>query len=179
MVNILKNKKGFTLIEMLIYVSIMSMMILVIGAFIPKVVVSNLYLQAKGQALDNARIALNTIEYEVKNASDIYAPTSVFGESPGQLSLESLKNLPADETNTFIDFYVDDERLFMKKEGRDPLLLTAEKVKVSNLEFTNLNIGTSYPAVRVSLTVFYSSSSATVQDQSSVTLTSTISMRNY
>ncbi|MDP2692622.1 MAG: four helix bundle protein [bacterium] len=171
--------KGFTLIEMLIYISIMSMMILVIGAFIPRVVMTNLYLQAKGQSLDNARIALGTIEREIKSASDIYAPTSVFGSSPGQLSLESANNLPVGETNTFTDFYVDDERLFMKKEGSDPQLLTADKVKVSNLVLTNLNIGDSYPAIRVSLTVFYNSASPMVQNQSSVTLTSTVSMRNY
>lgn len=171
--------RGFTLIEMLIYIGIMSVVVLVIGAFIPQLIMSNLYLQAKSQTLDNVRGVLKIIEYEFRQSTDVYAPTSVFGESPGQLSLETQANVPADETNTFVDFYVDNNRFYMKKEDAPAQLLTAEKIIVSNLTFTNLNTGGNQPAVRVSLTAHYDSSSQTIREQSVVNLTSTIANRNY
>ena len=175
----LRKMMGFTLIEMLIYIGIMSVVVLVIGAFIPQLIMSNLYLQAKGQTLDNARSALKTIEYELKRSAAIYAPTSVFGTSPGQLSLESAENAPAGENNTFIDFYVDNNRLYLKKEDNQAEIMTAEKIVISNLTFTDLTVGMGQPAVRVAVTAYYDSSLQTIREQSRVSLTATISGRNY
>lgn len=67
----------------------------------------------------------------------------------------------------------------MKKEEASAQLLTAEKIIVSNLTFTNLNIGGSRPAIRVHLSAYYDSPSAAIRDQSLINLTSTITNRNY
>ncbi len=179
MVSVFKNNKGFTLMEMVIYIAIMIIIVVMIGGFIPQLVRENLYMQSKGEVLENTKAALDIMGQEIKHASGVYTPTSVFDSSPGQLSLETTRNTIATEDNTFIDFYVDDGRLYEKKEEQDAELITSEKIKVDDLTFTYLNSDESYQAVRISMTAYFDSPSAEVQDQSTVTLTTTVSLRNY
>jgi len=174
-----KSGAGFTLIEMLVYVSIMAVVISVIAAFLPQVIRTGLYTQARALVLSNNRSAMEVIAHEIRHSNGVYAPTSVFGSNPGQLSLEMTTTTMADEAYTFSDFYVDDERLYIKREEQADILLMSEKIKVDSLVFTHLNTTSSNPGIRISLTTSYNTLSVDLQEQSKVTLTSTISLREY
>ena len=150
-----------------------------VASFLPQLVRNNLYLRTRGEVLDNSASAMSVITQEIKHGSAIYTPTSVFDASPGQLSLETRNNLIATEDATFVDFYVDDGGLYVKREETDARLITSEKIKVESLIFTLLNSGSNHQAVRVSLTAYYDSPSAEIQQQSRVTLNSTVSFRSY
>lgn len=149
------NSKGFTLTEVLIYSAILAIVSLVILVFINQLLGVNETTRRAREATDNARRSLDTISQEIRHADSVYGNTSSFGSNPGQLSLETTRDVPAEEASTYVDFYVDNEQLFMKRESQIEQRITSEKVKVTNLTFTNLAGSTTWPAVRVAITVEY------------------------
>ena len=158
MISILRPKqRGFTLIEITVYIAILALVTLVIIVFINQLLGVNEKTRRNREALDNARRVLDTIAQEVRHAQGVYTPTSSFGVNPGQLSLETSRDVPTDEVTTYVDFYVDNNSVYIKRESESTQLLTSEKVKVTDLTFTNLNGSTSWPAIRISVTVEYNS----------------------
>lgn len=174
-----RSDHGFTLIEMLIYASLLAMIGVVLTTFASQVIQRNAHTQLKAQVLNNARGVMGTITQEIRHASGVYDPTSVFGSHPGQLSLSTTQNLPADETETYVDFYIDDDRLYRKRESEAAQLITGENVSVTNLTFSYINQTAQAPAIKVNLTITPKDASSVAAAQSVVTLTSTASLRSY
>lgn len=172
-------KKGFTLVELALYMSIS----LIIGG----VLITSFFFissaRVRGavaiEVLDNSRSALDTMLFEVAHAEGVYTPTSFFGAHPGQLSLETTRVTPSDESATYLDFYLDGERLYLKRENQTAQILVADKIKITNLVFTHLNSASLYHAVRISLTANYDTPNAVLAEKTAVTLTGTASLRAY
>lgn len=171
------HQQGFTLIEMLVYIGLLAVLLTVLTQAGSHIIRQTAHTQLTAQVLGNARGALEDIGREIRHGSGLYTPTSVFGTYPGQLSLATQENAPADEAGTYVDFYIDDERLYRKREGATAELLTSEQVKVTNLVFTHLNVSND-PAVRIELTVEPAASSTNAEAQTSVTLFTTVSLRS-
>jgi len=131
---------------------------------------SNTKTKAEREVLENARRALEIMTYEIKGAKNVYEPTTV----SDQLSLETYRYLPNDEDNTFIDFFLCDFRICLKKESQDPIFLTSDAVKVEQLEFRQISTNGS-PSIKIDLTVRYNN----LKYFPSIDLTSTVSLRNY
>lgn len=166
---VVKNR-GFTLIEILVALAIFSVILLtLISSFLA---MNNAILKTKAdmEVSENARKTLNEITYEIKSAKGIYTPTT----TTNQLSLETSRYLPSGETNTFIDFFLCGTAVCLKKELQDPIALTSNSVQVTNLTFLQISTGTK-PSIQVNLTVNYPNSNS----PSSITLTSTASIRGY
>jgi len=174
---VMKNNKGFTLIELVIYALLLVVIGVVSVSFFVQVVNVSEASRRSREALDNAKRSLDVISQEVRHASAVYTPTSVFDTSSGQLSLETTRDLPADENATYVDFYVDDSRLFIKREDQADQIVTSEKVKVTQLTFSLLDSSSVKPAVQIELTVEYAD--PTLGPKNSVTLTSTATLRSY
>jgi hypothetical protein len=171
------NKKGFTAIEFMVYIFTLAIVSGIIVSFVIQISDLNTYAHVTGETLDNTRRALDIITNEVRNATSIYTPTT-FATHPGQLSLEtSYGTLPLGETSTYIDFYLDDERLYLKREGSSPELITSERIKITNFSFTQLNANT--PGISLSLTAVYDTVSSDIQSQSTITLNGTAIIRSY
>lgn len=182
----LKANKGFTLIEILVYIAVLVIVLIVaINSFI---VFSQAYAKSKADrdTLVNAQAAMDAILREIKYADSIYLPTSCFGDSDiksvcggskRQLSLGTVQNLPADESKTFVDFYLDNYKIYVKREGQSSESITTDKVKVSDLQFTRLvgGVNLDQESVRVQMSVEYNSSASHLQ--ASTTLYSTASLR--
>ena len=173
------NSKGFTLIELVIYAALLVVVSVVAISFFIQVVGVTESSRRSREALDNAKRALDVMSQEIKNSKAIYTPTNIFGVHPGQLSLETIRDLPADENSTYVDFYVDDERLYIKKEGQGAELVTSEKVKVTNLVFTLLSPTSSSPEVKIEITVAYADQVSGTSGVASVSLESTAELRSY
>lgn len=174
---LLKNISGFTLIEMVVYVTLLSIVSLVVISVLFQFLGINETSGRIRSATTEARSSLDTIAQEIRFASSVYTPTSVFGTSPGQLSLETSRFVPADENSTYVDFYVDNNGLYLKREGQGAQLLTSQKVKVTNLVFTNLNGYTGLPAIRTQITIQYKDPGNGPKE--AVTLESTTALRSY
>ena len=168
--------RGFSLIEMLVYISVLTIILTSVFSFLIWVAHSSKKVSTMKEALDNARRAMEIMTYEIKGASNVYAPTSVFGSSPGQLSLKTARYLPADETSSYIDFYICGTRLCLKKESQNPIALTSDSVEINNLTFTQSVTGSGV-AVRIDLGVRYKNPHNRPEYDSAVNLQSAASIR--
>ncbi|MCX6720506.1 MAG: type II secretion system protein [Candidatus Staskawiczbacteria bacterium] len=156
------NNKGFSLLELLLSITIMIIVMGAVVTFFLSMNASNSMTTAKREATQNAQRALDAITYEIRSAKSIYVPTT----TASQLSLETSKYIPVGETDTYIDFFLCGTAVCLRKEGQDPVAITSDSVQVTNLTFSQISTGTT-PSVSVSMTV------------GSVTLTSTASIRSY
>ena len=172
------SRIGFTLMEILVYIAVLSIVIVAIISFVLWFTHSNTKAKVMRETLDNARRAMEIMSSEVKEAKSVYTPTSIFDSHPGQLSLETSKYLPEGEKTSFIDFYLCDNRLCLKKESQDPVALTSDSMEVNKLVFTRILSGES-PSIQIDLTIDYKNPTNRPEYQASVNLTSTASLRNY
>lgn len=162
--------KGFSLLEIIISLAILAIVAAASASFFLSMSASNLKTTAQREALENARRAMDTITHEIKSAKSIYTPTT----TANQLSLETSKYSPSGENDTFIDFFLCGSAVCLKKESQDATALTSDSVQVTNLVFSQISTGANN-SIQVSLTV----SSGSGDNASSVSLTSTASLRTY
>ncbi len=137
-----KNKqnienKGFTIIEMVVYIALFGLILTVLFNMITMAFQTNNRIIASAKVNSDTHGALERMTYEIINSHHIYLPTSNFDTSPdGQLSIVSQIELVDNEQETFLDFYLENDTLFLKKEGHVPVALTSADVLVSNLKFS-------------------------------------------
>lgn len=161
--NILKANKGFTLIEMLLYTGLLSFVSVLVVAFIYWTIQTQIKARSQIEVINNFRQAMEVMAKEIKSSERVYMPTSAFDSVPAQLSLETTKDLPSGENITYVDFYLYQGRLFMKKEGMPPFPLTSEQVRVTDLTFSHFSSLTNPDApfsVRINLEVSMNISTA-------------------
>ena len=170
-------KKGFTLIEMLIYIGILTIIILFTIYFVSWGIKMSAKSKASQEVLENAKFAMEKIIFEIRSAKEIYTPTSVFDAHPGQLSLKTQQNLPEGENATYADFYLENEKIYLKRESQNPQALTSERVKVTNLVFRHLNSAFSTSSIQAELKIEYKTSSKKPEWQAQTFLISTATLR--
>lgn len=176
------NHFGFTLIELLIYSALLVMIGVVAVAFFIQVVNVTETSRRSRESLDNARRVVDVIAQEVRHAASVYTPTSVLDVGSGQISLETTRDLPNDEESTYVDFYLDDERVYIKRESQTDQLITSEKVRITQLRFSLLadppaGDPAAKTAVQIVVTAQYFDPIRGPSNE--VTLTSTATLRSY
>lgn len=164
------KNKGFSLLELLISMAILSIIIPAIVLFFLSMNASNLKTTADREVIENATRALDVMTYEIRSAMSIYTPTT----TASQLSLETSRYSTAGEGSTYIDFFMCGSAVCMKKENQDAIALTSDSVKVTGLTFLQVLTG-SISSVQVNL-IINSGSGSTA---SLLNLVSTASLRNY
>ncbi len=167
-------EKSFTLMEILVYIGVLGIVILTVSSFLIWSIHSNTKTKVMRETLDNGRRAMEIMSYEIRESRSIYTPTT----NSNQLSLETTHYLPEGEKTTFIDFYLCNSNLCLKKESQNPISLTSDKIEVTNLIFTQVITGT-IPSIQVDFKVDYKNPSNRPEYQASADLTSTISLRSY
>lgn len=142
--------RGFTLTELIVYIAIFVILITTVTLFAMAFIKTTTKSRIKKEVASGTYSAMKVMVYEIKRANSIYAPTSVFDSHPGQLSLETSQELPQGEQITYSDFYLDGDKLYLKRENQNPQLLISKNLKVTNLEFEYLA-----SASRIDLTLEY------------------------
>ncbi|MDP2720821.1 MAG: hypothetical protein Q8O75_02675 [bacterium] len=178
-----KSSIGFTLIELLIYAALLIIIGVVAVAFFIQVINVTETSRRSRESLDNARRVIDVIGQEIRHGSSVYTLTSKLDMDNGQLSLETTRDLPADEESTYVDMYLNsDGRVYLRRESGTDQLITSEKVKVTKLRFSLLsdpavNDPAEKTAVQVIVTAQYLDPISGPSNQ--VTLTSTSTLRSY
>ena len=169
------KQNGFTLIETLIYITIIGMVVVSFVTF--SISISNsknkTYVTQEVQA--NARLALNLISQQIRGATGINIESSSFGVDPGILSLSL-----ADGANdpTIIELDQDDGRLQITQGLNNPIIFTSQQAKITNLVFTNLTpIGSNRENIRIEMTIEYNNSTSDLNFTSSQSLRTAVSVR--
>jgi len=164
--------RGFTLLEIIIYIAIVSIILLLVSSVMFYFTQSHFQTKGKREVMENARRALEIMAYEISEAKSIYTPTT----SANQLSLETSRYLPEGEDTTYIDFFICDVRICFKKESQDPFAITSDALVINNLTFTQVAIN-NLSSVKISFQAQYQDTFNGLQP--SVTLTSTAYVRDY
>ncbi len=172
-------KKGFTLTEVLVYVAVLTIIFSAVVSLLLGISRSNTRAKVIRETLNNSRRAMEIMTYEIREAKNIYTPTSDFSSSAGQLSLETTKYVLEKENTSYIDFYLCEKRLCLKKEGQDPVALTSDKVEINHLQFFQIATTSTTPSIQISLGVDYKAPGNKPEYQASINTTSTASLRSY
>ncbi|MFC1789381.1 type II secretion system protein J [Patescibacteria group bacterium] len=172
---IAKKNKGFTLIEMIVYIAILSVIVVALSSFLMWVLKANAKSNSIKEVLDSSRRFMEIITYEIKGAKSIYLPTT----TSTQLSLETIRYFPDGENSTYIDFYLATSTIFLKKESQGPVAITSDKVEVNSLSFSQIQSTSTFPSIQISLEISYKNPDNRLEYTSSINLTSTITLRVY
>lgn len=175
------NKKisaGFTLLEMLIYVALVSIVVSSLVLFGLWAIQVGAKTKANSEVLGNARRAMETMVYEIKKSQSVYAPSSIFDAHPGQLSLEQTNPDGSTEPSGFIDFFLCNQSLCLKREKANPVAITNNSVHVTSLIFNQRLNSASSPSIKITLQIT-SASSTRPEDITSINLTTTANLRSY
>lgn len=138
---------GFTLIEMLLYVAIISILITAMISFSWDAIYGGVRSSTEQEVNQNTRLAAKRILYEIRNASGV---NIVSGSTLNLSSSDSSRN------PTVIDVSGGRLRIGYGASGpcptSSPCYLTSNQVTVSNLIFTNLS-SSPYENIKFSITV--------------------------
>lgn len=140
------NKPGFTLIELMLYVAISSVILLVISMFLSTLLEARVKNQTIAEVEQQGIQLMQIITQTVRQAESInYPPISTSGSSL------SLNTSVASSTPSIFDLSAGVLRI---KEGTNLAIpLTNSKVIVSDLIFSNLSRSASPGIIRVSFTI--------------------------
>ena len=128
--------RGFSLVEMLFYVAILSLSLLMIMQTLIVVMRSYGVFRAAQRIEREAGNALERVVREVRGAESINEAESTLGTHPGELSLVSTDSVGAPHT---VDFYLDEGKLSLKENGAVTGLLTSAKSTITDLVFRKID----------------------------------------
>ena len=145
------SKKGFTLIEILIYTAMVAIFLVTAVNFSLDVIEGKAKARSMREVQQNSRFAIEKMTQEIRRAEDINLAESVFDTHPGVLSLVMPE---ADKNPTIFDFSLDGA-LRMTQGTNTPKVLTTNQVETTNLVFTNLSPLAWSKNIKINLTVQY------------------------
>lgn len=145
----LKSIRGFTLIEMLVYIAIFTVlsilaiqaMFLVTRAFTDLRVSRDL--NSSGSAL------FERMSRDIRGAYDVDEMQSTLGSSPGRLTLDTKDSLSA---NTTVEFYVEGGVVKIKEGGAEQGTIMTTTTSIDNFVVRKIS-GTNTDAVKVEATI--------------------------
>jgi len=141
--NILNRKKGFTLVELIIYVGVAAGVMVIIVTISLNVIVSNRSLQVRQEVYAGSRAFMEQFQQYIR-ASDNVGGSTVFDSNPGKLVLD-YPNLAQD---VVFDTYTktvdvggksaDITKLRFTYGNEDSVDLTTDRVDLTNFVITDL-----------------------------------------
>jgi len=162
-------RKGFTLIEFLIYIAIVSSILVLISGLLWNIVFGNIKETAYQEVQQNGRFALTKISQEIKKAIGINSP------SPGN-SANSISLVMANPNLNPTIFDLADGKLRISQGTNPPIELTTDEVIVSNLKFTNLSYEATPGTIRIEMTISHLNPANRMEYQASIDLKTTVSL---
>lgn len=170
-----KFSKGFTLIELIVYVAILGLISIFIADNLSQIVFAFNKARAEREVINNARISIETITKEIQEASLVYAPSSVFNSTTSQISLLTTNSPSAGHSEGYADIYTDNGRLYLKKEGSSALAITSNRVTVTQFRAEHIIQALNREDIKIILTVIYNTTSAKLA--SSATFNASVALR--
>jgi Tfp pilus assembly protein PilW len=138
--------KGFTLVELLLYVALTTIMVATISTFLFLMLQVRVKSQVINEVEQQGQQAMQRITQVIRNATDITVPTQGASGSSATLVVT-----PAGNSPTVFDFSAGALRI---TEGAgSPVVLTNARVAASALTFTNVSRSTASHDLRVQFTL--------------------------
>lgn len=146
----MKNTKGFTLMEIVVYTAIMSVVFgLLIGSF---AALMNSFAKARllGKINSSAETAMERMTREIKSAYDIDSSLSVLNSHPGSLMLNVFDDM---DNAAVTEFYLEDGKIMISKYGSIGVFLMSSDISVNTLIFRPIYASSTSKAVKIELEI--------------------------
>jgi Tfp pilus assembly protein PilW len=140
------NKRGFTLLELVLYVSIASLVLMSTTGFFYLILQSQVKNQTVADVEQQGQSAMEVITQTIRNATGVNSPG--IGASTSALSLA---NNDGAKDPTVFDLA--NGALEIKEGTASPINLTSDKVVVSNISFQNLSRSPANNSIRIRFTI--------------------------
>lgn len=151
-----RRQKGFSLIETVIYVSLLAIILVVLINTIFTMNRLYRYLNLSRHIQTSAITALDRMVRDIRDAESVNVGASTLGTSPGVLTLNTTTS--SNNPQTF-QFFVSNGVLIVKQDEVDIGPLTLSDVVVDNLIFRHIVTGVS-KAVKIEMTLKAGTSTA-------------------
>jgi prepilin-type N-terminal cleavage/methylation domain-containing protein len=142
------SPKGFSLIEMLVYLTILSLVFIVIVNTMLSFTTSYRTLSAHRIIEHSAMSSLERMTRDIRSATSIDSANSTFGSTTGMLTIVSTHN----SVSTTTKFYLDTGKLKVDVNNTYLGPLTTTNVTVTDLTYTLLT-GSTTIAVKIDMTL--------------------------
>jgi len=131
-----KNKKGSSLIELLVYIFLLSVIVLILINTVMAMVISHRNIKIIRTIESSAASSMERMTREIRNAISVDVGSSILNTNPGKLVLNTLD---VGGGAKIVEFYVDNGILKVKEQGvyRGPL--SATRTRVNNLVFRQID----------------------------------------
>lgn len=171
----LRSQAGFTFIELIIYLAIVSSVLTSMILFSLRIMETRTKTKVIQEVQANTRVAIDTVSYLLRTADGVNVGSSSFDNDPGVLSLSTINP----STNpTIIALDQDNGSLTVTKGSGPTVPLTDTNILVTNLTFRNLTGLRSQPNVQVHMTVEYANPENDPTFAASQTITTNVMVRN-
>lgn len=146
---------GFTLLEIIIYMGLLSMIVVFIINSLVQVGGTYNRLRAEREVVSNARRLFESVNKTIAESKEVYDPTSRFNQDAGQLSLISAASTTPEHTSSFIDFWIDNGLFMIRREGSQAIILSSPSVRVQKFKVEKIMQGLGRESVKIILGVEY------------------------
>ncbi|MBU1126577.1 type II secretion system GspH family protein, partial [Patescibacteria group bacterium] len=153
---IVSSKKGFTLIELVLYIAIIAGFLTTTIFFAMRVVEGGQRARIHAEVQQNLRVAMERIDREIRSAVDLNVAGSTFNAHPGVLSLEG------ESGEDPIVFDIQGGILRLSKGASGPYNLTSNDVEVTNFVVKNHSVSNRTKVIQIEMTVRYASTADSV-----------------
>ena len=143
-------KKGFTLVETLIYVALFGMLSIMLVSSLTAMLRSYTEMRARHDVLNSARVVLERVTREVRGADSVDVGSSTLGTSPGVLKLNTTDSGGTSKTVQFSKNGTSGLIEILDSSDGTARVLSGTKATVTSLIFRKITT-TSGEAVRVEL----------------------------
>lgn len=165
-----KNKKGFSLVETIVYVAIFSIFIGGASSFLNIMSSTRLNNQMILEINDQGSKVMKTITQSIRNGSQVNSPT--IGNTAFNLSI--VTNAASTSPTVFSE---SGGVLYIKEGAGSDVALTNNKVIVSNLLFSNLSRADTPNIIKISYTLTSINSTTSASGQYSFTFNGSSGLR--
>lgn len=165
-----KNTAGYTLIELLLYITLAGMLLVSLTVFFGMSVDARIKTQSVTEVNQQGASAMSYIQQTVRNATSISAPAAA-------ASAASLTVVVPTASLSPTIFNLSGSILQVKEGTAAAIALTNDDVRVTNLTFTNLSRSGTDGVVRISFTMERTNTAGRNEYSYSKTFTTTVAIR--
>lgn len=127
------NKRGFTLLEILLYLAMSGIILFAIMSFSLQIIDLNKKNSDMQEIQTGMDFVNNKLALTIQSASSIDEINSIFGNDIGKLSLTVI-----DATKSPTLIYLQDQSLYLKEGNGSPAKVNSDFVKCTQLKFTQV-----------------------------------------
>ena len=143
------GKKGFSLVEIIVYIALVAMLLLVVSGFSISILDFNNKNKVVSEVEYQGLQTMQIITQYIRNADNITSPSQE-SSSDNSLTLEMLSGL-----STPVVFTLNGGKIYINEAGGGDIVINNSRVQITNLLFQNLSRTSTPGTIRVSFTLTY------------------------